>query len=286
MSLPTTLTSHRMKALWSPFALWRTGIFSYYPKILCKHSLTYFSSAKLSPSTHTSANKYRTPLSTKMATLLPFTHLGKISEMLPTWLTRDIYGTVLFWKHSNTILTHNQCTIEVCSSIDCCSWCNGSCHHLCDSEVKWPVRNYPTKVTRKKRLSDVKGWDPPLVSNRQNCTSECHTLPGTRPLHTGLQLSTWIWKSTILQLKEQYMQSGVQVLSMYDRSKSSETYWFPARFYSFLHILGSCPCMHALKVGQPWITNLRVMWTDEWASSYKQDSQKVCTKLLSQPDTV
>ena len=42
-------------------------------------------------------------------------------------------------------------------------------------------------------------------------------------------------------------------------------------------------CWH--KVGQPWITNLRVMWTDGWVmSKCTQDSQKVCTKLLSLPD--
>ena len=36
---------------------------------------------------------------------------------------------------------------------------------------------------------------------------------------------------------------------------------------------------------QPWITNLRVMWTDGWVmSKCTQDSQKVCTKLLSLPD--
>ena len=41
----------------------------------------------------------------------------------------------------------------------------------------------------------------------------------------------------------------------------------------------------ACKVGQPWITNLRVMWTDGWVmSKCTQDSQKVCTKVLSLPD--
>ena len=105
-------------------------------------------------------------------------------------LTYDIYGIVLLWKHPNTILTHNQCTIEVCSSIDCCSGCNRSRHHLCDSKLKWTVRDHSTEVTRKKRLSDVKGRDPPLMSNRQNGTCECHTLPRTGSFHTGLQLST------------------------------------------------------------------------------------------------
>ena len=41
----------------------------------------------------------------------------------------------------------------------------------------------------------------------------------------------------------------------------------------------------SFKVGQPWITNLRVMWTDGWVmSNCTQNSQKVCTKLLSLPD--
>ena len=44
--------------------------------------------------------------------------------------------------------------------------------------------------------------------------------------------------------------------------------------------------LHAgFKVGQPWITNLWVMWTDGWVmSNCTQDSQKVFTKLLSVPD--
>ena len=43
--------------------------------------------------------------------------------------------------------------------------------------------------------------------------------------------------------------------------------------------------MEILKVGQLWITTLRAMWMDGWVMSMcTQDSQKVCTKLLSLPD--
>jgi len=155
-------------------------------------------------------------------------------------LTYDIYGAVLFWVRSNTILTHNQGATEVCSSIDSCSWCNGSCHHLCDSEFKWVVWNHPTVVTRKKRLSDVKGWDPPLMSNRQNCTCECHSLPRTWSLHTGLQLSTWNWR-TILQLKEQYIQSGVRFLFMLLRICSYSTWiewWKTCKWMQVMSMTG------------------------------------------------
>ena len=47
---------YRTKALLSAFGLWKTGIFSHCPKILCKHSLT---NGMFSLSTHISINKYR-----------------------------------------------------------------------------------------------------------------------------------------------------------------------------------------------------------------------------------
>ena len=43
---------------------------------------------------------------------------------------------------------------------------------------------------------------------------------------------------------------------------------------------GSVFTPRAFKVGQPWIANLRVMWTDGWVmSNCSQDSQKVLTPL-------
>ena len=45
------------------------------------------------------------------------------------------------------------------------------------------------------------------------------------------------------------------------------------------------PSLFTFKVGQPTFTHLRIMWTDGWVmSKCTQDSQKVCTKLLSVPD--
>ena len=116
-------------------------------------------------------------------------------------LTYDVYGAVLVWKHPNTISTHNSGSIEVWSGIDCCSWYNlRSCHHLCDSELKGCVRYYTILVTRKKRLKDPKWWNVPQMSGRRNCTCEGHNLSRTWSLHTGLQLSSWNWKWTMLLL--------------------------------------------------------------------------------------
>ena len=48
------------------------------------------------------------------------------------------------------------------------------------------------------------------------------------------------------------------------------------------HSVYSC---YGFKVGQPWISNLQVMWTNDWVKSKcSQGSQNVCTKLLSAPD--
>ena len=53
----------------------------------------------------------------------------------------------------------------------------------------------------------------------------------------------------------------------------------------FFKLNNGCQTWLVAKVGQPWITNLQAMWTDEWVKSKcKQDSQNVCTKLLSLPD--
>ena len=109
-------------------------------------------------------------------------------------LTYDVYDAALVWKCPNTIPTHNYSTIEVCSCIDCRSWCNGSCHHLCDIKLKWGVvSDHPTLVMTKKRSRDAEGLNVPLMSKRRNCTCKGHCLPRTWSLHTGLQLSTWNW---------------------------------------------------------------------------------------------
>ena len=65
------------------------------------------------------------------------------------------------------------------------------------------------------------------------------------------------------------------VLKVY---KDKEFYQLDSRFVD--HQNTGFPAT-LIKVGQPSITNLRVMWTDGWVmSSCSQDSQKVCTKLL------
>ena len=109
-------------------------------------------------------------------------------------LTYDVYGNVLVCNDSSTISTHNQGGIEVCSGIDCCSWCNGSCYYLCDSKLKWRVREHLILITSEKRPIDVKGWNRPLMCRSLNCTCKCHSFSRTWSLHTGLQLSTWNWK--------------------------------------------------------------------------------------------
>ena len=60
---------------------------------------------------------------------------------------------------------------------------------------------------------------------------------------------------------------------------------FPSCSGELVWVCKTWGCGISLKVGQPWITNLRVMRTDEWVmSKCTQDSQKVCTKLFSLPD--
>ena len=113
-------------------------------------------------------------------------------------LTTKFNGVALFSFHSNTIPTCNKCAIEVSSGIDCCSWCNWFRHHLCDIKQKWRVvSNHPTMASWKKISIDIQWWNVPLVSNRGNCTCECHSFPRTWSLNTALQLSIWNWKWTI-----------------------------------------------------------------------------------------
>ena len=38
------------------------------------------------------------------------------------------------------------------------------------------VRDHPTQVTRKKSPRDSNGWNTPQMSDRRNCTCECHSL--------------------------------------------------------------------------------------------------------------
>ena len=128
--------------------------------------------------------------STSRLHILPSSSLKEVlgEEYLPS--SYDVYGIGLVCKHPITILTHHQGVIEVCSGIDCCSWCNGSCHNLCDSKLKRGVRVHPTLITNDKRPINLKGWNLPPMCRRLNCTCECHSLLWTHSLHIGLQLST------------------------------------------------------------------------------------------------
>ena len=133
--------------------------------------------------------------------LLAIQLLTGCSPKLIHHLTSEVYCDILVWKHPNTILTHDQSAIECCSDIHCCSWCNGwTCPHFCDTKLKWGVRHHPTQVTRKKRSSDVKGWNTPTMCNRGHCASELHSLSWTWSLHTRLQLSTWNKKGMTVTL--------------------------------------------------------------------------------------
>ena len=116
-------------------------------------------------------------------------------------LTYEVYGVALLWFQSNTIPTHNEGAIQVYSGVDCCSWCNGcTLHHLCDIKLKWGVREHLTLISRKKRLSDTKGWNLPSMCKWRNCTCECYSLPRTWSVHTGLQLTTWNWKQLYIRI--------------------------------------------------------------------------------------
>ena len=131
-----------------------------------------------------------------------YMHIHAVKEVfvcMLIMLTTKFYGVALLWFASiNTILTHNQSAIEVCSGSDWCSWCNDgcTCHHFCHSELKWGVV-CDLATTRKKPTANVQWWNVPLVSNRRNCTGECHSLPRTWSFYTGLQLSTWHWRWTV-----------------------------------------------------------------------------------------
>ena len=61
---------------------------------------------------------------------------------------------------------------------------------------------------------------------------------------------------------------------------------FTCTVWSFVSLSLSWFCVfQAYRVGQPWVTNLRIMWTGGWVMSKStQDSQNVGTKLLSLPD--
>ena len=88
---------------------------------------------------------------------------------------------------------HDQGTVEVCSDIYCCSWCNRCAwHHLCNIKLKWWIRDHPTLLTnRSKHSTNAKGWNDPNMCKRGHCAGECQCLSRTWSLHTGLQLSTW-----------------------------------------------------------------------------------------------
>ena len=126
-------------------------------------------------------------------------------------LTSKVYAGVLLWFCPSTILTCNQGVIEVCSGIDCCSWCNGSCHHLCDSELKRRLWEHSSIIRNNPR--NGKGWNLPLMYKRRKCTCECHNLSRTRSLHTGLQLSTWNWIFTRITNSRQLVWSWNNLLT-------------------------------------------------------------------------
>ena len=118
---------------------------------------------------------------------------------------------VLLWSGSIPIPSWHTTTVPLRSTVAVTVADDVMDPVITSVTLNWKVRDHPTLVTRKNRLNNTKRWNTPLMWKRGNCTCECHTLPRTWSLHTGLQLSTWSWRWTmnLANNKQGYIKNGL-----------------------------------------------------------------------------